>query len=197
MIIKDLFIWKKLMTVKRLFIGLGRLGVLGIFGLLYTTPSSAYSGEKLPATNGECRHITNGYGDGSHTGADEYSVDWNLPGSADNGKPVRNINWGDVVYRASNGDYGQTVKMSYGSGLVVRYSHLGSYGVVLNQYVWRGWSLGTVGNTGAGAGGTYHLHFTEYLNGAKHKPEPIDGYTNLGSDTGCIYTSSNVQEDHG
>lgn len=175
------------------------LGMLGLFFLLRITATTtiAHSGEKLPYTNGECRHITNGYGDGYHTGADYYSVDWNLPGTADNGKPVRNISWGTVSFRGWDGAYGNTIIVDYGDGLDARYSHLKSFSVSNGAYVWRGWELGKVGNTGSGAGGTYHLHFTEYLNGSAHKPEPIDGYTNLGHNTGCIYWSTNVPENHG
>lgn len=186
--------WSKLMTVKGFGAGLMVVGVLGLLVLLKTTPATAHSAEKLPYTNGECRHITNGYGDGLHTGSDYYAVDWNLPGSADDGKPVRNVSWGTAYFVAWDGAYGKTVKVDYGSGLTARYSHLKSYSVNSGAYVARGWTLGAVGNTGSGAGGTYHLHFTEYLNGAAHKPEPIDGYTNLGHNTGCIYWSTNVPE---
>lgn len=67
-------------------------------------------------------------------------------------------------------DYGNTVMINHGNGMVTLYGHLNSINVNSGQSVSRGQQIGIMGNTGDSFG--IHLYFEVIINGANVNPEP-------------------------
>ena len=99
------------------------------------------------------------YCDSSHAtlASCKYGWDFNLPGSADEGKPALATASGTVKIAEERGSWGNTVVVDHGSGICSRYAHLDSINVSKGDDVCRGLVLGKIGNTGYSSGS--HLHF--------------------------------------
>lgn len=75
------------------------------------------------------------------------------------------------VERGCGHGYGNSVVIDHGDGLQTLYAHLETVYVAEGQTVFRGQSLGKMGNTGRAYGQTgIHLHFEVYDNGVKKNP---------------------------
>jgi murein DD-endopeptidase MepM/ murein hydrolase activator NlpD len=77
---------------------------------------------------------------------------------------------GVVISVASDGGWGQYVKVDHGSGVQTLYAHMiyGSPTVSAGQYVDAGTMLGSVGDTGYAS--VAHLHFETYVDGVRVDP---------------------------
>lgn len=84
------------------------------------------------------------------------------------GDRVIAANTGKVVFSGWDGDYGNTIIVDHTNGLQTMYAHLNQRGVKTGDFVYRGQSIGTVGNTGQSRGS--HLHFEVRISGAKVNP---------------------------
>jgi len=122
----------------------------------------------------------------SHNGDLEYAWDFNIPFNEQNGEdcnidlgePVLAPAAGTVVYvydgNGYNGGWGNMVIIDYGNCLYGRLSHLDTVSVVLNQVVFQGEKIGTVGNTGK-TDNCAHIHYqTEDINGVSVEPVAND-----------------------
>lgn len=83
---------------------------------------------------------------------------------ADRGDPVYAAGAGKVVETGYNRSEGYYIVISHGSGLKTKYKHLSKINVKRNQEVYRGDTIGKVGNSGRSTGP--HLHF-EVIKGGK------------------------------
>ncbi|MFH1207504.1 MAG: M23 family metallopeptidase [Patescibacteria group bacterium] len=110
-----------------------------------------------------------------HTGSERFAIDWNLPGWADNGKPVLAAASGWVKFASSNGCWGNTIVVEAGGGKLYRVAHLSGINVRAGWWVPRGYVLGWAGNTGCSEGS--HLHFSVYY------PASYAGYGNVSGPT--------------
>lgn len=128
---------------------------------------------ELPFAPGQAFKINQGYdGRFSHTGAFEYSLDFDLP----EGTPVYAAREGVVVvvqdsYQAGRPDRSLTDKANcitvlHPDGTFAQYAHL-RYGgslVGVGQHVERGQMIGYSGNTGFTSGPHLHFHVYRVLN---------------------------------
>lgn len=125
-----------------------------------------------PLTGKSKASITTGYGryswGGNHTG-----VDFATSG----GTPIYAVKAGTVVtstaLKYSNGkykSYGEYVVIDHHDGTMTLYAHMqpGSRTVSLNQSVYQGQQIGSVGQTGRATGN--HLHFEVRINGKPVNP---------------------------
>lgn len=84
------------------------------------------------------------------------------------GTPVVASAKGRVSYAGTQGEYGLTVEVDHGHGLVTRYAHLSRLGVRPGATVERGEEIGKVGQTGLAVGP--HLHYEVLVNGRAADP---------------------------
>lgn len=162
---------------------------LGLFfgGLEVVNAAQPYL--RLPLPPGETWGITCGYGGCStHQGSNYWSLDFNLAGEADYGKPLYAAASGVVTRASWYGDFGNTVDIDHGDGYFTRYAHLSSVGVAVGWRLSQGDYIGNVGCTGNCSGS--HLHFALYNGSSTVKPEPMSCYTNFVS--GGSYLSDNT-----
>lgn len=82
--------------------------------------------------------------------------------------PVFVTSPGTVVHAGWKGNYGRTVEVDHGHGLVSRYAHLHSVDVSIGQKVGDRDRIGTLGSTGRSTGP--HLHYEILLNGERYDP---------------------------
>ncbi len=91
---------------------------------------------------------------------------------AKEGTPVVAPAAGRVVQaNAHDGNYGETLEIDHGDGLVTRYAHLQSIEVVIGQQVVAGQLIARVGNTGISTGP--HLHLQVLRNGKSINPSEV------------------------
>lgn len=97
-----------------------------------------------------------------HTGLDIP----NSPGSA-----IHASKAGVVVAAGWEGDYGKTVDISHGKGVVTRYAHCSKLLVKPGQRVKAGQTIALVGETGRATGP--HVHYEVRINGRPIDPEKV------------------------
>lgn len=77
--------------------------------------------------------------------------------AAPRGTPILASAGGRVIYAAFRKDYGHTVEIDHGAGLVTRYAHASKLLVKVGQVVMPGEKIALIGSTGRSSGP--HLHF--------------------------------------
>lgn len=84
------------------------------------------------------------------------------------GTPIAAAAAGTVVRSGWYYNYGITVDVDHGNGLMTRYAHLDSASVQYGETVTCGQLVGRMGTTGNASGS--HLHFEVRVNGAHKNP---------------------------
>lgn len=87
---------------------------------------------------------------------------------SESGSPVVTAAGGVVVYSDNHPEYGSTIEVDHGNGLLTRYAHLSKRLVKVGDVVLRGGKIAEVGNTGRSTGS--HLHFEVRYKGAPQNP---------------------------
>lgn len=101
-------------------------------------------------------------GDHFHTGLD-------IPNHP--GAPIHASKPGVVVAAHWDGNYGKTIDISHGNGVVTRYAHCSKLLVHPGQHVAQGQTIALVGQTGHATGP--HLHYEVRINGRPIDPERV------------------------
>jgi murein DD-endopeptidase MepM/ murein hydrolase activator NlpD len=159
----------------------------------------------LPYTPGTTFKVTQGYhGSFSHTGPDEYAIDWKMP----EGTPVLAARPGVVVSVKDGFDKGgphrkyedcaNMVTVQHSDGTMAHYCHLSPHSakVRVGQKIRAGDLLATSGNTGFTSGP--HLHFAVFKarNGYGRETIPVKFRTADGSSvtlvSGKSYRSTDI-----
>ena len=147
--------------------------------LMFASSANAVISLKLPYKSGERWLVTQGIGQGTtHQGNNYYAWDFSKPiGTGetcnnDLGAPAFAPASGTVTFAGTAGGWGKTVVIDYGSGLFGRLAHLNSVIVSVDQRVYQGEQIGTVGNTGnTGDPPCTHIHYqTQDVNGISINP---------------------------
>ena len=99
-------------------------------------------------------------------GAFHSGVDFAAP----SGTPIHASAGGAVVYSGYRADYGYTVEIDHGNGLVTRYAHASKLFVRKGDIVTPGQHIAAVGSTGRSTGP--HLHFEVLKDGRYADPAP-------------------------
>jgi murein DD-endopeptidase MepM/ murein hydrolase activator NlpD len=86
------------------------------------------------------------------------------------GSPILASAGGRIRYAGANGEYGKTVEIDHGGGLVTRYGHASQVLVRRGDIVLPGQQVATVGSTGRSTGP--HVHFEILRDGVPVHPGP-------------------------
>lgn len=89
--------------------------------------------------------------------------------AAEEGKPIRALEAGTVVFAGRRGTYGKTVIINHGHGFRSLYAHSSSLEVSPGEYVEQGQTIARVGSTGHSTGP--HLHLEILYRGIPLNPE--------------------------
>lgn len=121
----------------------------------------------------------NYYGEGYHTGADYYAVDFNRSG--DDGADILTCAPGTVTAAHWSSSYGWNVHVDHGNGVNSLYAHL-KYDPKVDPGIWEGQSVtwgSCIGKCGSTPGPPYstgsHLHFCLYQGTNSVEPSPMSG----------------------
>lgn len=90
--------------------------------------------------------------------------------AAPKGTPILASAGGTVIYAGYRSDYGKTVEIDHGGGLVTRYAHASKLHVKVGEVVMPGQEIAKVGSTGRSTGP--HLHFEILKDGYYTNPAP-------------------------
>ncbi|MNK65096.1 Murein DD-endopeptidase MepM [compost metagenome] len=101
---------------------------------------------------------------GERGGRQHHGVDIPRP----KGSPIHAAKSGTVIAAGWNGDYGNTVDISHGNGVVTRYAHCSKIHVKEGDAVSKGELIGLVGDTGRATGP--HLHYEVRIGGRPVNP---------------------------
>jgi murein DD-endopeptidase MepM/ murein hydrolase activator NlpD len=88
--------------------------------------------------------------------------------TAPHGTPIHAAAKGRVRFAGRDGDYGLSIEIDHGHGVVTRYAHASKILVKRGQEVTRGDVIGAVGSTGLSVGP--HLHYEVLVNGKPTNP---------------------------
>ncbi|HYE81910.1 MAG TPA: peptidoglycan DD-metalloendopeptidase family protein [Clostridia bacterium] len=88
--------------------------------------------------------------------------------AASYGSAVKASDGGVVTWVGYDGGYGKLIKIDHGANFMSYYGHLSKYNVKVGQKVYKGQTIGAVGNTGNSTGP--HLHFEIRKNGVIKNP---------------------------
>jgi murein DD-endopeptidase MepM/ murein hydrolase activator NlpD len=92
--------------------------------------------------------------------------------AAPTGTPVRAAGAGKVLFRGSQGGYGNTIILQHGSNITTLYGHLSRFGSFRSgARVDQGDIIGFVGQSGLATGP--HLHYEYRVNGAHRNPRTV------------------------
>ncbi|KJS48629.1 MAG: metalloendopeptidase [Peptococcaceae bacterium BRH_c23] len=86
----------------------------------------------------------------------------------DKGDPFVASGSGTVVSAGWNGNYGNTILLDHGNGVMTRYAHASKLLVSAGNSVSKGQTIGLVGSTGRSSGS--HLHLEVIINGSHVNP---------------------------
>ncbi|GAB6154244.1 M23 family metallopeptidase [Desulfosporosinus burensis] len=86
----------------------------------------------------------------------------------DKGDPFVASGSGTVVSAGWNGNYGNTILIDHGNGVMTRYAHASKLLVSAGNSVSKGQTIGLVGSTGRSSGS--HLHLEVIINGSQVNP---------------------------
>ena len=122
-----------------------------------------------PISNKDLRSRISGFGWRKHPilgyGRPHTGIDFPAP----TGTPIYATGNGTVIRTEWNsGGYGRMVTIDHGFGIVTRYAHMHTIGVLEGSEVKRGDIIGTVGNTGLSV--SSHLHYEVLVNGRHVNP---------------------------
>lgn len=94
--------------------------------------------------------------------------------AARSGTPVQATGNGQVIERARNGTYGNTIVIRHTNGWTTRYAHMNGFasGSAVGSRVDQGDVIGFVGMTGLATGP--HLHYEMRINGTLEDPQAIE-----------------------
>lgn len=131
------------------------------------SPEKLWNGQfRLPLAGSPT--VTDVYGYSRQTGSVNLShngTDFRAPV----GTPVYAMNSGTIVFAGSFRNYGNTVIIDHGLGLMTMYMHLSEISVALNDSVGKGDIVAASGNTGYSLGP--HLHLSVRMGGFSIDPE--------------------------
>jgi murein DD-endopeptidase MepM/ murein hydrolase activator NlpD len=113
-------------------------------------------------------YLSSGFGRRPDPFTGRYSMHEGYDFSAPEGTPFCATAAGEVVFAGRNGDFGLTVKVDHGNGLVTVYAHAARIAVKKGQKVERGQTLGYVGSTGRSTGP--HIHYEVHRDGRPVNP---------------------------
>jgi hypothetical protein len=135
---------------------------------------------QLPWPTGQAQKVDGGntYGCGTHTGPDQWAIDFWFDPSISS-RPVAAAAGGVVVASNFDSGYGWFVDIDHGGGHVSRYAHFSVQGIAYGSAVVQGQTIGNAGTTGFSTG--IHLHFRLLRNGVAQKAEPMSNITGFGS----------------
>jgi murein DD-endopeptidase MepM/ murein hydrolase activator NlpD len=88
--------------------------------------------------------------------------------AATTGTPIHAAAGGTVVFAGFKADFGKTVEIDHGNGLVTRYAHASALWVKAGELVAPGHAIAAVGSTGRSTGA--HLHFEVLRHGEAVNP---------------------------
>ena len=88
--------------------------------------------------------------------------------TAPHGTPIQAAAKGRVRFAGRDGDFGLSIEIDHGHGVVTRYAHTSKMVVKAGQVVTRGEVIGMVGSTGLAVGP--HLHYEVLVNGKPTNP---------------------------
>lgn len=97
--------------------------------------------------------------------------------SGDINERVRATQAGKVIQAGRNGDYGLTVEIDHGMGIVTRFAHMKQILVRKGERVVIGREIGVIGSTGRSTG--RHLHYEVRFDGRAINPAPFLEATKL------------------
>lgn len=110
-----------------------------------------------------------------HSGDNDNCVDFNLPGTADDGRPVLAVSSGEVIEAQWHSVLGWYVKIERADGSYDLYGHFHENPFVTRtEQVVEGQVIGRSGCSGSGCDGS-HLHYGHYVNGVSQLITKIDG----------------------
>ncbi len=84
------------------------------------------------------------------------------------GSPVLAAGAGVVTWSGNKNEYGKTIEITHGQGLLTRYGHHDELSVEVGDIVRRGEVIGLMGSTGRATG--YHVHFEVEKDGEPVNP---------------------------
>ena len=110
-------------------------------------------------------YITSKWGYRTHPISGQWALHdgTDISGAGVNGKPIVAAYSGTVIAAQYYGGYGNTVRISHGTGVVTLYAHCSSLAVKTGDVVKKGQVIAYVGMSGSATGP--HLHFSLFLKG--------------------------------
>ena len=131
--------------------------------------SGVWKGRFMKPVNGR---ITSGYGMRRHPITGRVRMHTGIDIAAPHGTPIKAGGDGKVISAKWRSDYGNTVIVDHGGGVVTLYAHCSGFAVSAGTVVKQGQTIAYVGSTGVSTGN--HVHFEVRVNG-----NPVDPFSRL------------------